>query len=412
MKGIERTHRSLAWVACSIAVCLPVQRLSAGEFSLYPFRASSESGYIQFGVSGRLILEGFAPGPDGSGLIVGGANFLSGRASLFTDLYIGNHLYATGEFRLDTGEVPQKGVLTGRVEQAYLRYKPGLSRNLYIQYGKFVSPFGAYNQRHDTTADPFIRPPLMYDYRTMVSSRLIPRTNDRFIHWKYDPNVFRPVGAPVIWGNPYQVGAMFFGDLRKLDFRLAVMNSAPSSEPDMWNYQVGQKTYPSYVAHIGYRILPEFYLGMAYSAGPYLNVSAKSSVENGDLNHYKQKIWQVEFLFERGKTQIRGEAFHDTWEVENVLDYPVDISGYAEIKQKFLSGFYGALRYGTIHYDKIRLSSGQREVWDFHIWRGQVALGYRISRNLEVRTEYMWNRTSGLPDPQDDLFSVQCRVEF
>ena len=412
MKGIARTHRRLAWIAFVIAVCLPAHRLSAGEFSLYPLRASSESGYFQFGVSGRLILEGYAPGQDGSGLISGGANFFSGRASLFTDLHIGSHLYAMGEFRLDTGEVPQKGVVTGRVEQAYLRYRPWLSRNLHIQYGKFVSPFGAYNQRHDTAADPFIRPPLMYDYRTMVSSRLIPRTNNGFINWKYAPGIFRPVGAPVIWGNPYQVGAMVFGGLRNLDFRLAVMNSATSSEPDMWNYQIGRKTHPSYVAHIGYRILPELYLGMAYGAGPYLDEDAKPSVEEGDFNHYKQKIWQVEFLFERGKTQIRGEAFHDTWEVKNVRDYPVDISGYVEIQQKFLSGFYGALRYGTVRYNEIRLSSGQREVWDFYIWRGQVALGYRILRNLDVRAEYMWNRTSGLPDPQDNLFSLQCRVEF
>lgn len=412
MKRAESAHRPFAWVAFLIAVCLPVDRLSAGEFSLYPFRASSESGYLQFGISGRLILGGFAPGPDGAGLITDGANFFSGQASLFTDLHVGGHLYVTGEFRLDTGEVPQKGVLTGRVEQVYLRYKPWLNRDLHLQYGKFVSPLGAYNQRHDTTADPFIRPPLMYDYRTMVSSRLVPRTNDGFIRWKYVPDVFRPVGAPVIWGNPYQVGAMFFGGLQKFDFRLAVMNSAPSSEPDMWNYQIGRKTHPSLVAHAGYRIVPELYLGMAYGAGPYLDESARSFVPEGEFDHYKQKIWQVEFLFERGKTQIRGEAFHDTWEVDNVSDYPVDMSGYLEIKQKFLSGFYGAFRYGTIRYSQIRLSSGQREAWDFNLWRAQVAAGYRIRRNLDVRAEYMWNRTSGLPDPQDDLFSVQCRIEF
>ncbi len=412
MNGIERAHRRLAWIAFVIVVCLPVDNLSAAEFSLYPFRASSDSGYWQFGISGRLILEGFAPGPDGAGLINGGANFFSGEASLFTDLHMGRHLYAMGEFRLDTGEVPQKGVVTGRVEQAYLRYTPWSSRELYIQYGKFVSPLGAYNQRHDTAADPFIRPPLMYDYRTMVSSRLIPRTNDRFINWKYVPDTFRPVGTPVIWENPYQVGALFAGGLRSFDFRLAVMDSAPSSEPDMWNYQIGQKTHPSYVAHVGYRIVREFYLGTACGVGPYLDESAKSVVGEAEFNHYRQKLWQVEFLFERDKTQIRGEAFHDTWEVENVLDYPVDMSRYVEIKQKFLTGFYSESRYGTIHYNRIRRSSGQEEVWDFSIWRAQAAVGYRILRNLEVRAEYMWNRTSGLPDPQDDLFSIQCRMEF
>jgi hypothetical protein len=412
MNAGKRTYRRLPWITTAIVVCLHVGTLSAADFSLYPFTASSESGYWQFGVNGRLILDGFAPGPDGAGLITGGANFFSGEASLFTDLHIGSHLYATGEFRLDTGEVPQKGVVTGRVEQAYLRYKPWLNRSLHLQYGKFVSPFGAYNQRHDTAADPFIRPPLMYDYRTMVSSRLIPRTNDGFIDWKYFPNIFRPEGAPVIWQNPYQVGAMFFGGLQKFDFRFAAMNSAPSSEPDMWNYQIGQKIHPSYVVHAGYRVIPELYVGMAYNTGPYLDLSAKPDVEEGEFNQYKQRIWEVEFLFERGKTQIRGEAFHDTWEVENVLDYPVDLSGYVEVQQAFLSGFYGAFRYGAIRYNKISLSSGQKEVWDFRIWRSQVAAGYHILRNLDVRVEYMWNRTSGLPDPQDDLFSVQCRIEF
>jgi hypothetical protein len=412
MNAAKRRYSRFPWITTAIVVCLHVGTLSAADFSLYPFTASSESGYWQFGVNGRLILSGFAPGPDGAGLITDSANFFSGEASLFTDLYIGSHLYATGEFRLDTGEVPQKGVVTGRVEQAYLRYKPWLNRSLHLQYGKFVSPFGAYNQRHDTAADPFIRPPLMYDYRTMVSSRLIPRTNDGFIDWKYFPNIFRPEGAPVIWQNPYQVGAMFLGGLQKFDFRFAVMNSAPSSEPDMWNYQIGQKTHPSYVVHAGYRVIPELYVGMAYNTGPYLDPSAKPDVEEGEFNHYKQRIWEVEFLFERGKTQIRGEAFHDTWEVENVLDYPVDISGYVEVQQAFLSGFYGAFRYGAIRYNKISLSSGQKEVWDFCIWRSQVAAGYRILRNLDVRAEYMWNRTGGLPDPQDNLFSVQCRIVF
>ncbi len=411
MRGIERILRMPVSAVFPIAVFLSAQGLFAGTFSLYPFRASSESGSFQLGLSGRVILEGLAPGQNGSGLIEDSANFLSGRASIFADAYIGSHLLATGEFRLDTGEAPRKGVLTGRVEQAFLRYKPWLNQNLHIQYGKFVSPFGAYNQRHDTAADPFIRPPLMYDYRTMVSSRLIPRSNDRFIDWKYVPNFFRPVGSPVIWGNPYQVGAMFFGGFRNWDFRLAVMNSAPSSEPDMWNYQIGQKSHPSYVAHIGYRILPEFYLGVAYGTGPYLNDSVRGSVKD-DFNSYKQKIWQVEFLFERGRTQVRGEAFHDTWEVENVRDNPVDISGYVEIKQKFLSGLYGALRYGTIRYNEIRRSSGTKEAWDFDIWRAQAALGYRVLRNLEVRAEYMHNRTGGLTDPRDDLFSIQCRLEF
>jgi hypothetical protein len=401
-----------AFLLCAAANLVFCHALPAQTRSWYPFRVSTESGSVQFGVSGRLILEGYFPGQQGSGLIVERAGFFSGRGSLFGDLYLGKHLYVTGEFRLDTGEAPQKGVLSGRLEQAFLRYKPWADRNLHIQYGKFVSPFGAYNQRHDMPADPFIRPPVMYDYRTMVSSNFIPRSNDGFISWKYDPQTWRPRGAPPVWGNPYQVGAMAFGGFRKFDFRLALMNSAPSSEPAMWNYQIGREIHPSYVAHAGYRILPEFYFAIAYNSGPYLGESAKASVPEAEFNSYKQKTWEAEFLFERGKTQIRGEFFHDSWYVENVMDKPVDLSGYAEIKQKILPGLYGAFRFGSIHYNEIRLSNGAREPWDFTAWRAQIAVGYLLFRNLELRTEYMSNHTAGLPDPRDNLFSLQCRIGF
>jgi hypothetical protein len=412
MTGIKSIQRIVAFVMMTAAILILSPVLSAQTYSREQLKVSSKSGYFQFGLGGRMILEGFAPGRDASGLIVERGKFLSGRAGLFADFYMGKHVYVTGEFRLDTGEAPRSGVLTGRVEQAFVRYKPWLNQDFHIQYGKSVSPFGAYSQRHDTAADPFIRPPLMYDYRTMASSEVLPRSNEGFISWKFAPNIWRPVGAPMIWGNPYQVGAMFFGGYRKVDFRLAAMNSATSSEPQMWNYQIGQKNRPSYVAHIRYRILPEFYLGMAYSAGPYLGDGPRASIGRDAVNSNQQKTWEVEFLYERGKTQVRGEAFHDRWAVPNVIDDPVDVSGYVEIKQKFLPGFYGALRYGTMRFNKIRLSSEKMEAWDFDIWRGQAALGYRILRNLEVRAEYMLNHTDGPNDPKDNLLSLQCRFEF
>ena len=120
----------------------------------------------------------------------------------------------------------------------------------------------------------------------------------------------------------------------------------------------------------------------------------------------------MEFLFEKDKTQIRGEFFHDTWEVDNVPDQAIDLSGYLEIKQKLLMGLYGAIRYGTIGYNKIRRASGALEPWDYDARRWQTALGYRLLRNLELKGEYMWNHTDGPQQPRDNLFSLQCRLEF
>jgi class 3 adenylate cyclase len=418
VKGLKAMHKSgsmvrlagfLLWTA---AFLIPAQSSRAESLSLYPFKVANDSGSLQFKLSGRVILEGLFPGRDGAGLISEGSKFLSGKGSLFGDLYLGKHVFGTAEFRVDTGESPAPAALRGRLQQAFLRYQPWLDRNLHVQYGKFVSPFGAYNQRHDTPADPFIRPPLMYDYRTMVSSEFLPRTNNGFINWKYAPNIWRPRGAPIVWGNPYQVGIMSFGGYRNVDFRFAVMNSAPSSDPYMWDYQIGREIHPSYVVHVGYRPLPQIHVGVAYNTGPYLGERIQSQVPESRYNSYHQRTWEVEFLCERDGTQVRGEAFYEHWEVKNVLDKPRDISGYVEVKQKFLAGFYVALRYGTIRYNDIRLENGAREAWDFDIWRGQAAAGYRVSRNLEFRGEYMLNHTAGPRDPKDNLFSIQCRFDF
>lgn len=404
--------KRILWLCLIGAGFAPCPGLYAQDFSLYPFRISSESGFLQFKLSGRAILEGFFLEQDGAGLIEGNESFFSGRGSLFADFHLGRRIYISAEMRVDNGEAPRKGVLTGRLEQAFIRFTPSLKHNLQLQYGRFVSPFGAYNQRHDTAADPFIRPPLMYDYRTMASSNFTPRSSDGFIDWKLAPEIWRPRGAPVIWGNPYQTGFMISGGFRKFDYRLAIMNSAPSSEPGMWYPQIGQEIHPSWVAHVGYRIVPELYVGMAMNSGPYLGERLKSRMTDEEFNSYKQKIWGMEFLFEKDKTQIRGEFFHDTWEVDNVPDRPTDHSGYVEIKQKLYMGFFGAIRYGTIAYNKIRRASGALEPWDYDARRWQTALGYRLLRNLALKGEYMWNHTDGPQQPRDNLFSLQCRFEF
>ncbi|MCP5049103.1 MAG: porin family protein [bacterium] len=109
---------------------------------------------------------------------------------------------------------------------------------------------------------------------------------------------------------------------------------------------------------------------------------------------------------------LRAELLWDTWEVPNVTDNPRDLSYYLEIMYKFRPGFYGAFRYNAIHFNKISLSSGGKEQWDYNIQRWQLGLGYRFSPVLEVKAEYMLNHTSGPMDPKDDLVAIQWTLRF
>ncbi|MCP4230289.1 MAG: adenylate/guanylate cyclase domain-containing protein, partial [bacterium] len=121
----------------------------------------SRDGRFQVDIGGRLQLSGYLPGEASAYMIEETDPFVAGRLSLFTDIFLGKRLYGLVELRADRGEIPGDGPLKVRLQQAFLRYTFLSSFNLHVQVGKFVSPFGEYSQRHDTVADPFIRPPLL-----------------------------------------------------------------------------------------------------------------------------------------------------------------------------------------------------------------------------------------------------------
>ena len=227
---------------------------------------SSPGGTFQVTPSGRIDLEGYVPGDVSRSLIESTDPFVAGRASLFLDLFAGKRVYGLVEGRLDRGEAPQDRPVQARIEQAYVRLTPIPAANLSLQAGKFVSPFGNYPQRHHTSGDPFIRPPLSYDYRTMVAPGWAPLRPSGFAGWKDAPQIFRPIGAPPVWGAPYQVGAMVMGAFKGLGFRVAMMNSAPSSEPEEWN-RIRQNYRYSFVAHAALQVTPELKVGVSYDKG-------------------------------------------------------------------------------------------------------------------------------------------------
>ncbi|HYJ78129.1 MAG TPA: adenylate/guanylate cyclase domain-containing protein, partial [Longimicrobiaceae bacterium] len=295
---------------------------------------TSADGRWQVTPSGRLDLEGYLPGDAPPGLIRETDPFVGGRLSLLLDVFAGERVYGLLELRADRGEAPRDHGLEARVEQAFARVTPLQGRDLALQAGKFVSPFGGWPQRHHSAADPFVRPPLAYDYRTMVSARVVPGATAGFLDWKDDPATFRPVGAPPVWGAPYQLGAMVMGGWKGLAFRLAAMNSAPSSEPDEWN-DLAAGHGPSLVAHLGWQLSPELRMGASYDRGAYLEDAAEGPFPAArGPEDYLQELWGFEAAFTRGGVEARAELLLDRWEVPNLADDPRDVSYYAEARVK------------------------------------------------------------------------------
>lgn len=367
-------------------------------------------GPLQIQPSARIDLLGFAPQQQPAWMVSDSSAFLATRSSAYFDIFAGRHLYSLVELRADRGETPSSGNLQVRVEQAFVRWTPFTKSDASLQVGRFVSPFGNYPQRHHSSSDPLIRPPLAYDYRTMICGEIVAPTRDDFIDWKDAPSFWRPIGLPPIWAAPYQLGAMLIGSYKRASYRLALMNGAPSAEPNVWNYLPKRFSDMSYVANVGMQITPELRVGASYSDGPYMAPGIDSVLPAGKTSaDYYQRLMGIEASATRGFLELRGEYLHDIWEVPNVEgEDAIDDSWYIESKVKLGVGAFVSARLNGIHFNELTYQNGTHSPWDYDVHRLQLGAGYRVSQPLELRAEWMLNRTAGPADPKDNLFVVQA----
>ena len=364
-------------------------------------------GMFQFDLSARLELAGYLPGDDPAYIIPATTPFVAPRASLLGDLFVGDHLYGLLELRFDRGPQPTDTLWEFRVDQAFLRFTPG-EMNLHAQLGRFVTPFGEYPQRHHTTADPFIRPPFPYEYRTALAPDSIAANVNDFLTWKDQPDAYRVDGTITVWNLPYQIGGMLFGGTGPLSFRAAVMNSAPASRTYDWGGSLTKR--PSFVGHVGARLTPELELGASYDRGPYLSTHLPATLDtfpilpghSAQRDDYLQRIWGVNAAFLRGAMQMRGEVFFDSRDVPNVGEAATSTSFSLEAAVRFGAGFDVAARYGAIRFGEI-----DGEPWDHDASRVQIAAGYRLSQAMDARVEFAKNSSDAAVDFDDDLLSLR-----
>ncbi|HSJ10825.1 MAG TPA: hypothetical protein VK928_12955, partial [Longimicrobiales bacterium] len=371
-------------------------------------RIESAGGWFQLGFSGRLDLEGYLPGDEPAWIIPTTEPFVAPRLRVFADAFFGERVVTSAELRVDRGEEPAAQAMEVRIDQLFARFS--IVPQLALQAGKFVSPLGGYSSRHHSVADPLVRPPLLYDYRTVMCPGIAPLSTSGLMTWKDRPDEFRDKGAPVIWGAPYQWGAMALGSVGPLEYRVAAMNSAPSSEPEEWGLDRGFDAL-SYIGSVGLQVVPQLRVRVSYSTGPWLQDVVRN-LEAGRSSYYDQRLWGAEATLHAGRTTLRGEVFHDTWEVPNTDYDPVDVSWYVEAERDVKAGVTLAARYGAIHFSELGGATQYGEPWDYDVNRLQLGAGYRLARNLGARVEAALNGTNGPHDPSDNLFSAQLWWTF
>jgi class 3 adenylate cyclase len=386
--GVARAL-TLCLLTSGVLAALPAGAQVPGELPTLE-RVYVARGVFEAGLSGRFDLEAFVPNAQPAWIIPDTKPFVAPRLRLFADAFLGQRVIASAELRADRGEEPRAGPLEVRLDQLFVRLVA--TEALALQAGRFVTPFGGWAQRHHTAADPFIRPPLSYDHRTVLNGGRAPPDRDALLRWKNEEQNFRPAGAPVIWGAPYPWGAMALGHVRGVDWRAAVVNSAPSSEPEEWALDRGFDAL-SFIVHVGVQPHPALRVAASFNQGPWLRADATGLPPGTSSADFDQRIWGLEGVWRRGRSTLRGELLHDTWGVPNIGYDVVDISWYVEGETVLTAGLSVAARFGAIAFPALSDGGVYRgEAWDHAVQRMQAAVGYRIARNAGVRAEALFNR--------------------
>ena len=213
---------------------------------------------------------------------------------------------------------------------------------------------------------------------------IAPRDTDGFLTWRDRPAEFRDVGAPPVWDVPYQWGAMLAGSRGSVTYRLAVMNSAPSSGPEAWGWDVDRIRHPSLVAGLGVAVSPTLSVGASFDRGPWLEEIYRGALPAGmDRWDYLQTLVSVDAIYARGPVMVRAEAARDEWDVPNMSEAPVELGGTVEVQADLAAGFFGALRAGFLDFRTVEGTTGPVD-WDYDVQRYDASVGYRLDRNLGV----------------------------
>ncbi len=407
----RRAHAVIVALCAGAALCRPGRLLAQGGGGLPTLEGlgigyESPSGRYQVSWSGQLDLGLLSLSKEHVGLASGKGVLLYPRLRLFTDVFVGQHLYGLLELRADRGEAPARDPVQGRVEQAYVRLSDA-SGKMSLQVGRFASPFGSYAERHLTPQDPFVRPPLPYDFPTVVSRTTVPSSPSAFLSWRDHPETRRWTGTPPVWGVPYQWGAMAMGTVGRVSYRVAAMNSAPSSEPAAWSFDTGRLRHPSWVLGLHVPLSPSIAIQASYDTGPYMDAVTSGTLPPGRSRwDYRQSIWSTTVALARGPVMANAEILHDTWQVPNVGSNIVEIGYVGQFQSDLAAGLSAAVRWSYLDFRPWTDTPGAAK-WDYDVARYQASLAYRVAKNVGVLASALTDVYRGYGGPSHDLFALR-----
>ena len=372
------------------------------------FAWSSRDGFWRVNLKPTLELTYWHADTPSPGLLsFGGTDFFQPRLSLGFSVLAGDEWLLHVLTRWDRGfEAGSRQDGDFRVDEAFLRWRPLGDGRLNVEIGKFATCFGNWVARHGFWDDPFLMPPLPYDNLLATNDRNAQNPSSSTIA---NRTTRKRSWVPMIWGPSYSTGVSLSGSHGKWDYALEIKNADLSSRPDSWSPWEENGSHPTVTARVGYRPDTAWAFGLSASHGTYLRSDAESTLRVGDdRGDFDHTLLGADVRWSHHQFQVLGEVLasrsHTT--VAGDLDA---FAYYLEGRWKLNSTVSLAARWAQEWNDDFA-SAGKTAVRAYtrEIWRATAAVGFRITKNVLIKTEYSYNGA----DAKENTFAIGVGFRF
>ena len=336
--------------------------------------------------------------------------FFVPRLMVFFDAQMGDRLTLHTQMRadrgFDPGAAPDGEV---RLDEYYLQARILKDDDLNVRVGKFGTAFGSWAKRSLSWNNPFVTAPMAYEDVLTVSDQRIPLSVNQFVH-RRDVSDKKNLWLPILWGPSYATGLSVSDRIDWVEYALEVKNASISSSTEVWDAaQVGFPTNPTVTGRVGLHPAPEWSLGTSVSHGAYLQANTASSLPIGSsVNNFTQTTWGIDAGYEHGRWQIWSELIGTRFEVPRVGALEA-VSGFIEAKYKLTADLWTAFRWNQAAFGDV---PGLDLSWDRNGWRSDIALGWRLSENIQAKLQYSLGDKSGQEPEGNHLGALQLVMKF
>ena len=285
----------------------------------------------------------------------------------------------------------------------YLRVRPWLARNVDVQIGRLPPTFGAFARRTYPADNLLIGYPLAYQYLTSLRPDALPADANELLRMRgrgwlsnYSIGDLRPDnGLPIASGFRWDTGVQVHAASATVEGAAAVTTGS------LGNPLVGDDNSGKQLAgRLAFKPVPGLIIGASGARGPYLARSAvRAAPPSSRSGGFNQTAVGLDAEYSRDYYLLRLETIVSEWNLPlaaaPVIELPLRaIATSIEGRYKLRPALYVAGRFDHLGFSTIQ-GTTEADTWDAPVSRTEVAAGYSIQRNLQLKLAWQNNRRDG-----------------